>query len=84
MQIHNSRVNGYLSDMAAEMGDIQSVLAMPDDKIVQDHHIVKSFKFFPSVMAASIGKYCSISWQKKSMWLFMALRTPLSKPGNTR
>jgi uncharacterized protein YutE (UPF0331/DUF86 family) len=37
------------------MEDIQSVLAMSDDKIVQDHHIVKSLKFSTIVMAESIG-----------------------------
>lgn len=55
MKINSSRINGYLSDMVVEMEDIQSVLAMPDDKIVQDRHIVKSLKFSTIVMAESIG-----------------------------
>lgn len=55
MKINNRRINGYLSDMVAEMEDIQSVLAMPDNRIVQDHHIVKSLKFSTIVMAESIG-----------------------------
>lgn len=41
MQINNRRINGYLSDMVAEMEDIQSVLVRPDAKIVQDHHIIR-------------------------------------------
>ncbi len=53
--INSRRINGYLSDMVAEVEDIQSVLARPDDKIVQDHHIIKSLKFSTIVIAESIG-----------------------------
>ena len=55
MQINYSRINGYLSDMVAEVEDIQAVLARSDEKIVQDHHIIKSLKFSTIVMAESIG-----------------------------
>ncbi len=55
MKIDSNRINGYLSDMVAELEDIQSVLAMPDERIVRDRHILKSLKFSTIVVAEIMG-----------------------------
>ena len=55
MKINSSRINGYLSDMVEELEDIQSVLVMPDDRIVRDRHILKSLKFSTIVVAESMA-----------------------------
>jgi len=55
VKIDSNRINGYLSDMVSELEDIQSVLAMPDDRIVRDRHILKSLKFSTIVVAESMG-----------------------------
>jgi len=84
VKINNRRINGYLSDMVAEMEDIQSVLAMPDKKIVQDHHMVKSLKFSTIIIAESVGNILQHFLAKKERVAAVALRILLYGPETIR
>jgi uncharacterized protein YutE (UPF0331/DUF86 family) len=55
MQVNHDRIMKYLNDLAAEMEDIQALLANPDDELLAQSHYIKALKYSTIVVAESMA-----------------------------
>jgi len=55
MQVNHERIMKYLNDMAAEMEDIQALLAHPDDELLAQSHHIKALEYSTIVLAESMA-----------------------------
>lgn len=55
MQVDHDRIMKYLNEVAAEMEDIQPLLARPDDELLLQSHYIKALKYSTIVIAESMA-----------------------------
>jgi uncharacterized protein YutE (UPF0331/DUF86 family) len=55
MQVNHDRIMKYLNDIAAELEDIQALLAHPDEELLAQSHYIKALKYSTIVVAESMA-----------------------------
>ena len=55
MEFDKERIEKYLSEIAAEKIDVETILKKPDAEILKDQHHLKSFKYSTIVIVEAMA-----------------------------